>query len=78
MMKQQGVLCSSQVRRKIMQASELPHAKNPDLIASLTAIKRAASMARQAAIATNTGIVIVKDGKLCRISATELKTQDAQ
>lgn len=26
----------------------------------------------------NTAIAIVKDGKLCRISATELKMQDAQ
>ncbi len=61
-----------------MKANELAQAKNPDLIASLTAISRAAPMARQAAIATNTGIVIVKDGKLCQISATELKAQEAQ
>ncbi|NOT11133.1 MAG: hypothetical protein HOP23_04765 [Methylococcaceae bacterium] len=61
-----------------MNANELAQAKNPDLIASLVAIKRAASLARQTAIATNTGIVVVKNGKLCRISAAELKIQDAQ
>ncbi|MDP2097385.1 MAG: hypothetical protein U1D70_02475 [Methylobacter sp.] len=56
-----------------MNASELEKAKNPDLIASVIAMKRAAELARQTAIATNTGIVIVKDGKLCRVSAEELK-----
>lgn len=59
---------------KIMQVSEFAKAKNPDVMASLTAINRAASMARHTAIVTNTGIVI----KLCRISATELNAQDAQ
>ncbi|MCX7099801.1 MAG: hypothetical protein NTV43_18055 [Methylococcales bacterium] len=37
-----------------MQASELQQAKNPDLIASLEAYKRAAYLARQTAIQTNT------------------------
>jgi len=59
-----------------MKASELQHAKNPDLIASLAAIKRAAILARQTAIQTNTAIVVMKDGVLCRISAEELKQQE--
>jgi hypothetical protein len=50
--------------------------RNPDLIASVTAIKRAAQLARQTAIQTNTAIVVIKDGMLCRISAEELKQQD--
>jgi len=59
-----------------MKASELQHAKNPDLIASVAAIKRAAILARQTAIQTNTAIVVMKDGVLCRISAEELKQQE--
>ncbi|MBT9100526.1 hypothetical protein KFZ76_22765 [Methylovulum psychrotolerans] len=59
-----------------MKASELQNAKNPDLIASLVAIKRAASLARQTAIQTNTAIVVIKDGVLCTISAEELKQQE--
>ena len=58
-----------------MKASELHHAKNPDLIASLIAIKRAAKLARQTAIQTNTAIVVIKNGELCKISAEELKQQ---
>lgn len=58
-----------------MKASEIAKAKNPDLIASVAAIKRAAILVRQTAIATNTGIVVVKDGQLCRVSAEELKLQ---
>ncbi len=58
-----------------MKASELQLAKNPDLIASFAAIKRAAQLARQTAIQTNTAIVVIKDGVLCRISAEELKRQ---
>lgn len=59
-----------------MKASELQLAKNPDLIASLVAIKRAAQLARQTAIQTNTAIVVIKDGVLCRISAEDLKQQE--
>ena len=63
-----------------MKASELQLAKNPDLIASFVAIKRAAHLARQTAIQTaiqtNTAIVVIKDGVLCRISAEELKKQE--
>ena len=56
-----------------MTQQELSRAKNPDLRASLTAIRRAAEMARSTAIQTNTEIVIVKDGKLVRITAAELR-----
>ena len=58
-----------------MKASELHCAKNPDLIASVIAIKRAAKLARQTAIQTNTAIVVVKQGQICKISAEELKQQ---
>ena len=59
-----------------MKASELNQAKNPDLITSYVALKRAAYFARQTAIQTNTAIVVIKDGVLCRISAEELKQQE--
>lgn len=58
-----------------MTQQELSQAKNPDLRASLAAIRRAAEMARNTAIQTNTEIVIVKDGKPVRITAKELRLE---
>lgn len=58
-----------------MTQQELAKAKNPDLRASLAAMRRAAQMARQTALQTNTAIVVVKDGKLLRISADELRKE---
>ncbi len=56
-----------------MTQEELWKAKNPDLRNSLIAMKRAAAMARQIAIQTNTAIVLVKDGKVVRIPADQLR-----
>jgi hypothetical protein len=58
-----------------MNAKDLSEAKDPDVRASLGALLRAAQMARQTAIQTETNIVIVKDGKLLRISPDELRQQ---
>ena len=58
-----------------MKQQELSRAKNPDLRASLAAMRRAAEMARVTAIQTNTEIVIVKDGKPVRITAEELRKE---
>ena len=58
-----------------MTQQELSQAKNPDLRASLAAMRRAAEMARNTAIQTNTEIVIVKDGKPVRITAEELRKE---
>lgn len=58
-----------------MTQPELSKAKNPDLRASLAAIRRAAEMARSTAIQTNTEIVIVRDGKPVRITAEELRKE---
>ncbi|MGE0005623.1 MAG: hypothetical protein AB7S92_08535 [Parvibaculaceae bacterium] len=58
-----------------MTQQELSKAKNPDLRASLAAMRRAAKMARSTAIQTNTEIVIVKDGKPVRITAEELRKE---
>lgn len=46
-----------------MTQQELSKARNPDLRASLIAMRRAAEMARKTAIQTNTGIIVVRDGK---------------
>ncbi len=58
-----------------MTQQELAKAKNPDLRASLAALRRAAQMARQTALQTDTAIVVVKDGKLLRIPAAELRKE---
>ena len=56
-----------------MTEQELSQAKNPDLRASLAAMRRAAELARVIAMQTNTAIVVVKNGKLERISAEQLR-----
>lgn len=56
-----------------MTQQDLSKARNPDLRTSLAAMRRAADMARQVALQTNTAIVRVKDGKPVRISAQQLR-----
>lgn len=58
-----------------MTQQELSKAKNPDLRASLAAMRRAAEMARSIAIQTDTEIVIVKDGRPVRITAEEVRKE---
>lgn len=55
-----------------MKLSDISNAKDPDLRASLTALRRAGELARKIAIETNTGIAIKREGKIVRISAGEL------
>lgn len=55
-----------------MNQKDLSDAKDPDLISSLEAMKRAAAMARKIAVQTGTGIVVVKDHKLVLVTAEEL------
>jgi hypothetical protein len=52
---------------------ELAKTKNLDLRASLAAMQRAAKMARQAPIQTDSGIIVVRDSKPLRISAKQLR-----
>lgn len=56
-----------------MNRPDISQARNPDLRASLAAPQRAAKMARQTAIQTNTAIVLVQDGKLIKITAQQLR-----
>ena len=61
--------------REPVTPQELSKAKNPDLRASLAAMRRAAEMARRTAIQTDTDIVVVKDGKPVRVTAAELRRE---
>jgi hypothetical protein len=56
-----------------MLKRDISEARNPDLRNSLAAMKRAAAMARKIAIDTDTGIVVVRDGKIEHISAKQLR-----
>jgi hypothetical protein len=58
-----------------MNANDISDAKDPDLRASLDALRRAAKLARKTAIQTETNLVIVKDGQIKHISADELRQQ---
>lgn len=60
-----------------MTQADLARAKDPDLRASMAAMRRAAAMARETAIQTDTGIVIARDGKPVVISAEELRVRRA-
>lgn len=58
-----------------MTPHELHNAKDKDIIASLGAIKRAAALARQLAIQTDTAIVVLKDEKITRLTAEEIRQE---
>ena len=59
-----------------MNAYDLAKAKDPDVRAALGALRRAAQAARTTAMQTNTHLIIVKDGRLQRITASELMLQE--
>lgn len=56
-----------------MTREQLIQAKDKDLAASLIAIRRAARAAREAAVRTDTAIVVQRDQKPVRITAEELR-----
>lgn len=56
-----------------MTRDQLTQAKDKDLAASLIAIRRAARAAREAAVRTNTAIVVQRDQKAVRVTAEELR-----
>ena len=60
-----------------MNANDLAKAKDPDVRSALGALRRAAKAARKTAIQTDTHLVIVKDGRMQRITAAELVQQEA-
>ena len=56
-----------------MRQEDLPKARHADMRDSLAAMHRAAELARQTAIQTDTTIVLVRDGKPVRVTAAELR-----
>ncbi len=56
-----------------MKTRDIAEAKSADLRGSAAALRRAAESARQTAIQTNTNLIVVRDGKIVRISAQELR-----
>ncbi len=60
-----------------MTLENVSQAKNPDVRASLVALKRAAELARKVAIATDTEIVVVAGGKIVQVSAAQLRKDAA-
>ncbi len=55
-----------------MDKKDIANAKDPDLRASMNALRRASGLAIQTAIQTNTAIVIMEEGKIVRISGEDL------
>ena len=60
-----------------MKQDDLAMAKHADLRGSLAAMRRAAAAARKTAIQTETGIVLVHEGRPVKISAAELRKAKA-
>ena len=56
--------------------NDISNAKDPDLRNALAALRRATLMARKTTIQTGTNIVVVRDGRMIRISADELRRQE--
>lgn len=61
-----------------MSTQDISTAKDPGLRASMAAMQRAAALARQTAMQTETAVVIVEDEQLVRILADELRQIDTQ
>ncbi len=55
-----------------MKRQDITEAPTPEMRASLTALRRAAAMARQIAIQIGTDLVIFKDGKIVHVPAEQL------
>ncbi|HRO62337.1 hypothetical protein [Thermomonas sp.] len=58
-----------------MKPHDISDARDPDMRASLAALRRAAQLARKTAIQTNTDLIVVREGRTVRISAETLRRQ---
>lgn len=56
-----------------MTQEQLSQAKDKDLAASLIAMQRAARLAREQAVRTDTAIIVLRNRALVRVSAKELR-----
>jgi hypothetical protein len=58
-----------------MTREEIGKAKDKDLAASQVAMRRAAQIAREQAIRTDTAIVVTRNQRLVRVTAEELRKE---
>ena len=58
-----------------MKPRDISQASNPDLRASMAAMRRAAERARAIAIQTDTAVIRMRDGKVVRVTADELREE---
>jgi hypothetical protein len=63
---------------KDMNHRKITQARDKDLPNSLAAMKRAAQMAREEAIRTDTAIIVMRDNKVVRVTADELRQEDVR
>lgn len=56
-----------------MTQNQMTQAKDKDIPASLIALKRAARMAREQAVRTNTAIIVIRNRQPVRVTADELR-----
>lgn len=61
--------------RKIVTQQELSQAKDKDLPASLIAMQRAARMAREQAVRTDTAIIVMRNQRIFRVTAKVLRNE---
>lgn len=61
-----------------MSVRPISEAKDPDLRGSVAAMNRAAELAREIAIQTDTNLIVVIDGQIVRIPAKELREAAAK
>ena len=59
--------------RTTVTQQELSQAKDKDLAASLIAMRRAARMAREQAVRTDTAIIVIRNHQPVRVTADELR-----
>ena len=58
-----------------MTEHELSKAKDKTLVGAMAAMRRAARSARELAVRTGTAIIVLREGKVVRVSAEELRAQ---
>ena len=57
---------------------DIATARDPLLRGSLTAMARAAALARKVAIQTDTAIIVVQEGRIVRVTAEELRRESGR
>ena len=60
--------------RSSVTQEQMSQARDKDIPASLIAMQRAAHMARQQAVRTDTAIIVIRNDKPVRITADELRS----